>query len=332
MFPTVLLALTLANAGQLGPGDHTRTLTVGGLERSYIVHVPKSYDGAKACPVVLVYHGGGSNAEQMVRFCGLNDKADEAGFIAVYPDGTGLIHRLLTFNGGNCCGYAMRRKIDDVAFTKAVLDDLAKVVRVDEKRIFATGMSNGAIMAYLLAAELSDRIAAIAPVAGPMGTATCGAETPRADHPFSRDRRSVRSLQGRQGKRRFRHRLLFRGTLHPGLGEGQRLPGGANGRATARQRERRHQDRAKDIRRPKQQGRRGARRHRGRRPYLARPTAAGAVPGKEHPERLGQRSDVGVFSRTPARVTEAAKRETTKRISRLPTTCREAHRWDWRRK
>jgi polyhydroxybutyrate depolymerase len=84
----------------------------------------------------------------------------------------------LTFNGGNCCGYAMNNKIDDVEFTRKVLDDLAESANIDPKRVFATGMSNGGIMAYRLASELSDRIAAIAPVSGPMGTETCKPKRP----------------------------------------------------------------------------------------------------------------------------------------------------------
>ena len=169
----LLLILVTATADRLQPGDHTRTLTVDERERSYLVHVPKSYDDTKPMPVVLAFHGGGSNAEQMVRFCGLNGKADEAGFIAVYPNGTGRLLRMLTWNAGNCCGYAMRNKVDDVAFVRALLDDLAKVATIDDKRVYATGMSNGAMISYRLASELSDRIAAIAPVAGPMGTETC---------------------------------------------------------------------------------------------------------------------------------------------------------------
>jgi polyhydroxybutyrate depolymerase len=167
-----------AEPDSLGPGDHTRSLTVGDLKRTYLVHIPKSYDGSKPYPVVLIYHGGASNAEQMVRFCGLNEKADKAGFIALYPNGTGRLEKVLTFNGGNCCGYAMQKKVDDVAFAAALLDDLAKVVKVDAKRVYATGMSNGGIMAYRLASELSDRIAAIAPVSGPMGTETCSPKRP----------------------------------------------------------------------------------------------------------------------------------------------------------
>ena len=173
MFSSMILTAIMTTS-QLPPSDHPRIIEVDKRPRTYIVHVPPKYDPKKPTPVVLAFHGGGSNAEQMVKFCGLNETADKHGFIVVYPSGTGRLEKLLTFNGGNCCGYAMTNKIDDVAFTKALLDDLAKVVKVDAKRVYATGMSNGAIISYLLASELSDRIAAIAPVGGPMGTEKCG--------------------------------------------------------------------------------------------------------------------------------------------------------------
>jgi len=131
---------------------------VGGLKRTSLVHVPKSYDATKPVSIVLAYHGGSSNAEQMVHFCGLNDKADQAGFLVVYPNGTGRRATALTWNGGNCCGYAIQNKVDDVTFTKALLEDLAKVVKVDPKRVYATGMSNGAVMVYRLGDAVVDHL------------------------------------------------------------------------------------------------------------------------------------------------------------------------------
>ena len=168
-----LAMLFAADDASLRAGDHTRTLDEGGLERSYLVHVPPQYDPATPMPVVLAFHGGGANAGNMVTFSGLNEKADQAGFIVVYPEGTGRLERMRTFNAGNCCGHAASQQIDDVAFTRQILDDLEDVANVDRRRVFATGMSNGAMMAYRLASELSDRIAAIAPVGGPMGTKDC---------------------------------------------------------------------------------------------------------------------------------------------------------------
>src|ERR1700722_11882219 len=152
----------------LRPGK-IRKLTVAGLSREYVVHVPEGHDQKTPMPVVLALHGATMNGPMMAWFCGLNRKADDEGFIAVYPNGTGT-HSSFFWNGGNCCGSAMKNKVEDVAFINALLDDLRRIYPVDPQRIYATGMSNGAIMAYRLAAELSDRLAAIAPVSGSVGT------------------------------------------------------------------------------------------------------------------------------------------------------------------
>jgi polyhydroxybutyrate depolymerase len=122
-----------------------------------------------ALPVMIAYHGGGGDARGFRNYAGLDAIANREHFIVVYPNGTGrLPDRLLTFNGGGCCGYAEENRIDDVGFTLALLDDLANRTPIDRTRIYATGHSNGAIMAYRLAAERADRIAAIVPVAGAM--------------------------------------------------------------------------------------------------------------------------------------------------------------------
>ncbi len=174
----VWLASPAKSDTPLAPGDYTRTLHFGGRERSYLVHVPLGYRASRPTPVVLVFHGAMINAWIMVHYCGLNETADKHGFVAVYPNGTGPLGVLLTFNGGNCCGTAQWDHVDDVGFTRALLDDLAKVVKVDARRVYAAGISNGGILCYRLASELSDRIAAIAPVAAAMGTPTCHPKRP----------------------------------------------------------------------------------------------------------------------------------------------------------
>lgn len=173
-YPLMILSFVYAAqvSSPLSIGDHKLPIEVNGLERHYLVHIPASYDPTYPTPVLLAFHGGGANADNMVKFSGLNEKSDKEGFIVVYPYGSGLLKKFLTFNAGNCCGYAMRHQIDDVEFTRRILDDLTRRVYVDIHRIYATGMSNGAMMVYRLASELSDRIAAIAPVAGTMGTET----------------------------------------------------------------------------------------------------------------------------------------------------------------
>ncbi|QDU92641.1 alpha/beta hydrolase family esterase [Lignipirellula cremea] len=149
----------------ISPGDHTRSLMMGELKRKYLVHVPQDYDPTKPAPVVLALHGAAMDGSMMVWFSGLNKKSDESGFIVVYPSGTG-VGPFRTWNAGGFKGKMAEGKADDVTFIRSLLDDLAAVVNVDEKRVYACGMSNGGMMCYRLAAELSDRIAAIAPVAG----------------------------------------------------------------------------------------------------------------------------------------------------------------------
>lgn len=163
----ILVCLCVLAADPLGPGDHERSITVENRPRSYRIHIPKSYHPDKATPVVLVFHGAGMNASLMVPFSGMNNKSNEAGFVAVYPNGTGL-GPFQTFNAGGLSGKMAEGKPDDVKFVKSLLDDLATVVNIDPKRVYASGMSNGGMMCYRLAAELSDRIAAIAPVSGTM--------------------------------------------------------------------------------------------------------------------------------------------------------------------
>jgi polyhydroxybutyrate depolymerase len=151
----------------LAPGDHTLSLRHGGRLRTYLVHVPSGASPARTLPVVLAFHGGGGEAGGFKDYAGLDAVADREGFLVVYPNGTGpLPRRLLTWNAGDCCGYAMTQRVDDVDFAIGVLDDVARRTPVDARRVYATGHSNGAMMAYRLGAERASRVAAIAPVAG----------------------------------------------------------------------------------------------------------------------------------------------------------------------
>jgi polyhydroxybutyrate depolymerase len=173
------LQLTTWSAGpeKLAPGDDARILEIDGRKRSYLVHVPPSYNATSPAPVVLIFHGAGMNAKLMLEFSGVNAKADEAGFVAVYPNGTGA-GPFLTFNSGGIAWDVVKQQPNDVAFVARLLDDLATVVNVDPRRVYATGMSNGGMMCYRLAAELSDRIAAIAPVAGTMAATAAEPKRP----------------------------------------------------------------------------------------------------------------------------------------------------------
>ncbi len=164
--------------------NQTRTMPLWGA-RPYTVHLPPSYDGIQLHPVVIDIHGGGGNKKsarlqtcpnQNLKNPGCLDRvADCEGFIVVYPNGTfetPLAKNIRTFNaGGGADGYvcmsdyACDENVDDVRFFSDLLDALETNYRIDPVRIYVTGFSNGAAMSHRLACELSNRIAAIAPIA-----------------------------------------------------------------------------------------------------------------------------------------------------------------------
>jgi polyhydroxybutyrate depolymerase len=171
-----LFSLALVSGALAQTVMHSFTLQHGGLDRAYLVHVPTSYNPASPMPVVLAFHGGGGSMKlQAGDNYGLVDKAESAGFIAVFPNGYSRLRSglLATWNAGNCCGSARDRQVDDVGFVRAVLAQVQARYNVDRQRIFATGMSNGGMLSHRLACEMSDTLRAIAAVAGTDGTLTC---------------------------------------------------------------------------------------------------------------------------------------------------------------
>ena len=164
----LITALALGQSEPLGAGDHKRTLTVDEQKRTHWIHVPPKYDPKQPASVVLALHGAMMDGKMMEGFTGLSKTADANNFIVVYPNGTGPGGILLTWNAGLFPGELSKNRTDDVKYLGKVLDDVADALNVDKSRIYATGMSNGAMMCYRLASEMSDRIAAIAPVAGTM--------------------------------------------------------------------------------------------------------------------------------------------------------------------
>jgi polyhydroxybutyrate depolymerase len=159
-----------AKRGTIGPGEYERKLRVNRQRRFYRIHVPQSYDKSKPTPVVLVFHGGGSDPGGIQYESNMDNTSDRKGFIVVYPAGTPtkriLKHRLLLWNDGRPDKEGAYSKVDDVAYVDALLDDLSTLFNIDKKRIFACGYSNGAQFTYRLAKQRSSRIAAIAVVAG----------------------------------------------------------------------------------------------------------------------------------------------------------------------
>jgi len=143
------------------------TVSLAGGDRSYRLHIPAGYDPAVPVPLVVALHGGGGNGANLQATVGLDAIADREGFLVVYPDGNGRLEdALLTWNVGNCCGYALDLQVDDVAFIRGLVGHLATSYAIDSDRVYATGMSNGGMMSYRLACQASDLFAAVAPVAG----------------------------------------------------------------------------------------------------------------------------------------------------------------------
>jgi polyhydroxybutyrate depolymerase len=162
---TALLGVLLVVAGCAAPGSAApqgftegstlHTMNFGGLDRSYRLYVPAGL--ASPAPLVVMLHGGFGSAQQAERSYGWDELADGAKFVVAYPDGVAR-----AWNASGCCGRPSRENIDDVGFINAVVKDVSGNVGVDAKRIYATGISNGGMMAYTLACN-TGTFAAIGP-------------------------------------------------------------------------------------------------------------------------------------------------------------------------
>ena len=175
----VLLAVLFwrpVGAQTLEPGDYRQTMVFGGRVRSYTIHVPPAVRCQRQTPLVMLFHGGSGNGSQAAASYQWNPIADREGFFVVYPDGTSAAPALgiLTWNSGYCCAYAYDNRVDDVGFVRALMARLQSNYPVDPDRIYATGFSNGAMMAHRLGAEVADVFAAVAPVSGSIGGVTRG--------------------------------------------------------------------------------------------------------------------------------------------------------------
>ena len=167
------------------PGAALTCALAGFEHRPYDIHLPATYDAARPVPVVLAIHGGGGNAQGAARLSCPGGDVDSAqclhamaareGVAVVYPNGTGarLVPSVRTWNAGGgmgdwqcVSGRACRDGVDDIAYFRALLDQLSGWVAVDARRVYATGLSNGGAMSHRLACQMSGRIAAIAALGG----------------------------------------------------------------------------------------------------------------------------------------------------------------------
>jgi polyhydroxybutyrate depolymerase len=157
-------------------GSYLFHLNFGGRARSYIVHVPPAAATGKPMPLVLNLAGATQNGVLEEFQSGMNDAADKDGYLVAYPNGT-RISTVLTpdpvakqaqygWNAGECCGLPVTKKVNDVGFLLKVISDIAAHTPVDLRRVYATGISNGGMMAYALASEASTHFAAISSISG----------------------------------------------------------------------------------------------------------------------------------------------------------------------
>lgn len=160
----LFIALLMLSTSGTAQQTLTETLTHDGIQREYILYVPTSYTGNTAVPLVFNFHGYTSNATEQMWYGDFRGIADTAGFLVVHPEGT-LLNGATHFNVG---GWTIGSTVDDVGFTEAMINSLSAQYNIDPDRIYASGMSNGGFMSFLLACQLSDKIAAIASITGSM--------------------------------------------------------------------------------------------------------------------------------------------------------------------
>ena len=141
-----------------------RTVIHDGLVRDYIIHVPSNIN--QDSPLVVVIHGYTSSAETIMTYSGMNDIANREGFIAVYPQGTVGSDDNTFFQVGY--DFHSDSTVDDVSFIRYLVNSLTQEFNLKRQKAFATGMSNGGDMAYLLACTSSDLFKAVASVTGVM--------------------------------------------------------------------------------------------------------------------------------------------------------------------
>ena len=157
-------------------GAYVFRVAFGGRSREVRLHVPPAAASGKPLPLVLNLHGATQNGLLEEAQTGMDASSDRDGYLVAYPDGTRIATKLTPdpvakdaqygWNAGYCCGLPITRHIDDVGFLLRVISDIGGRTPLDLRRVYVTGISNGGMMAYAMAAEASDRIAAIASISG----------------------------------------------------------------------------------------------------------------------------------------------------------------------
>jgi polyhydroxybutyrate depolymerase len=157
LITTVLLATALSVSAQV------KSFQFEGVKRKYLLYLPASYQSNtnQSFPLVFNFHGGGMTVAEQMLYTKMNETADKNNFIVVYPSGIKQ-----DWNVGFEMSY--QNGTNDIGFVKAILDSLKQEYRIDDKAVFATGLSRGGFFCHRLAAEMPDDFAAIASIGGPL--------------------------------------------------------------------------------------------------------------------------------------------------------------------
>ncbi len=173
--PLRLYAGTQPAAPALGSITDRALVTSDGVRRTYRLFVPEGL--SSPAPFLVALHGGLGSGKQFEASSNFNGLATANGFMVAYPDGVTRSPDgsggARTWNAGKCCGPAVARQVDDVAFLRAVVADVESDHRIDRSRVYAAGHSNGAMMALRLACEASDVFVAVGIQSGSLETSTC---------------------------------------------------------------------------------------------------------------------------------------------------------------
>jgi len=183
-----IMVMVLSAGGSVAVADEpalqSGEIEYGGYDRTYEYYIPSGYDGSEAVPLLFSFHGLGSSGEGQAYLTNFTALAEQEGFIAVFPDAKSLdpegnecaanlpalTGNNIQWNVGGPWSLQYCADVDDVGFISALLDLFKEEYNIDVTRVYATGMSNGAMFAYYMALELPGTFAGIAAVASPMTT------------------------------------------------------------------------------------------------------------------------------------------------------------------
>ncbi len=151
-------------------GSKKQSIELGGSTREYLLHLPRSYESSDNFPLVIALHGYTDNPRLMEFYSGFSRKAEKENFIVVYPYGTkSETDKNLSWNGGSCCGNGVLSNIKDVEFINSLTDELLDKYKIDPKKVYVVGFSNGGLLTYRIASETPERYKAFAVVSGTIG-------------------------------------------------------------------------------------------------------------------------------------------------------------------